>query len=773
MRIPVIQAGWLLSSLTLAVFPALAQLGKPMVSMAEWDARALAIADIDGDGLNDIAFINNDRGKVEILYQRDEADPDSHEERRTMGDRWEPVLENAPFTRQRVDALESMYDLAIGDITGDGRADLILTSNEAGMTLLAQQDDGNFSEVESFENFDALPWSSTVILCDYDQDGRNDIAQLARGGLFLMRQTDNGSLEAPHKLALVEDNARALQFLDINGDGDKDFLYTTGMGERPLRARLADASGLYGSEISLRFDLASTSLPQFDQAQRAPVFAALYGQDRSAVLFQIEANNADTRFPAPTILPLDASVSTDAAYALDDIDGNGFADIILADSRSPQLLLLQGIPGGWKAPVAYPAQASITSLAAGDFHGGGKPASLLVCAGGSDGFLGITTLTDEGRLAFPQSLTIQRGDDSNDYAPQAVVAADFLLPLDGKAEAVLVSSHARKRYLEIIQTDDSGTNFIANSAIEIDGLRRDIESIGLADLNQDGAQDIVLFVPRSDAIIFLQEAGTFRQLSAPGSAAGKDLEGLSRAQTALSDVNGDGKAEWLVCATGYARAYRINDDDILEVVDQYNARDSKDMTTLPLRMDIDSDGQLEILLYVVQQGAFQVLEADDAGVYRYDRTEDVGAIKPLRALNQINRHSSQEPLLILGRQQVWLLEPGKPVLVTNIQYERENDLPKIIFNDIATGDLIHGGQPEMLMIDGTNNFLELLKLSEDGTWESELFFEVFDTDAHYQGRQGAPLEPRDVRIDDVTGDGLDDLIILVHNRVLIYPQDKQ
>jgi len=37
---------------------------------------------------------------------------------------------------------------------------------------------------------------------------------------------------------------------------------------------------------------------------------------------------------------------------------------------------------------------------------------------------------------------------------------------------------------------------------------------------------------------------------------------------------------------------------------------------------------------------------------------------------------------------------------------------------------------------------------------------------------GTPtVEPRELRIADVTGDGKNDLVTIVHDRIIIYPQD--
>jgi hypothetical protein len=51
-----------------------------------------------------------------------------------------------------------------------------------------------------------------------------------------------------------------------------------------------------------------------------------------------------------------------------------------------------------------------------------------------------------------------------------------------------------------------------------------------------------------------------------------------------------------------------------------------------------------------------------------------------------------------------------------------------------------------------------------------MHFKVFETDAHFAGRSGGALEPREAIVADVTGDGRRDLVLLVHDRVLVYPQ---
>jgi ornithine cyclodeaminase/alanine dehydrogenase-like protein (mu-crystallin family) len=46
---------------------------------------------------------------------------------------------------------------------------------------------------------------------------------------------------------------------------------------------------------------------------------------------------------------------------------------------------------------------------------------------------------------------------------------------------------------------------------------------------------------------------------------------------------------------------------------------------------------------------------------------------------------------------------------------------------------------------------------------------VAQIDEHAAQRKGGGMEPRETIIADVNGDGINDLVLLVHDRVLVYP----
>ena len=113
-------------------------LGGPEVLKLDWNTHGLTAADLDGDGRTDLAVIDNDRATIELLYQiKPGTPPDPAKPSRV--NRWEPVVEDARFRRVSVTTGEAMYDLAVGDLNGDGRPDLIYTGEETPLTVRYQQ----------------------------------------------------------------------------------------------------------------------------------------------------------------------------------------------------------------------------------------------------------------------------------------------------------------------------------------------------------------------------------------------------------------------------------------------------------------------------------------------------------------------------------------------------------------------------------------------------------------------------------------------------------
>jgi len=89
---------------------------------------------------------------------------------------------------------------------------------------------------------------------------------------------------------------------------------------------------------------------------------------------------------------------------------------------------------------------------------------------------------------------------------------------------------------------------------------------------------------------------------------------------------------------------------------------------------------------------------------------------------------------------------------------------------VVSGDLDHDGRQDLVFLETARNYLDLVifdakhKLIPANRWQ------VFEERTFRSRRNDFP-EPREAVVADVTGDGKNDLIVLVHDRILVYPQE--
>ena len=83
------------------VFSKPIELSKPEVLLTGWNARCLKHADLNGDGLVDLVYFNLNKSYLEILYRTQQGIlPENI--RPVRKNRWEPVLEDALYTPERI-----------------------------------------------------------------------------------------------------------------------------------------------------------------------------------------------------------------------------------------------------------------------------------------------------------------------------------------------------------------------------------------------------------------------------------------------------------------------------------------------------------------------------------------------------------------------------------------------------------------------------------------------------------------------------------------------
>jgi hypothetical protein len=450
-----------------------------------------------------------------------------------------------------------------------------------------------------------------------------------------------------------------------------------------------------------------------------------------------------------------------ALHATGDFNGDGLMDIAQADSKAAQVsLYFQQADGTFGEPKTFPSLSNINGLAAVRPEAG--KASVIVVTSSKEG-VGISRLSDQGRLEFPVIQPI-------DGAPAGVIE---LNTGDGRSLPVITAEKEKGWTLQTLSPAADGKWTAQVQTLK--SLKREPAGLRAGDLNGDGREDLLVLLSKEPALVLLAKpdgSGLADPLKETPSIKSQ-LSDLPPDRVAIIDLDGDKRGEIITASTGYARSLRLNPEgtDVV-IVDQFNARQPEDKLTVPVFCDTDGDGTPELLFQETGTAFWQVLKKDNAGVYRSSRRLQADPMETTAAL-PVKLGSAGRPwLLALGRDRFWTapLSGSRPGLTLTASYE--TDLKGCNYFHVSTADLNNDGQEEIIAFDTDSKLMEVLKPGgpAGANWQSLLHFVLFEENIHFRGRKGED-NVREVLTQDFTGDGRPDVLLLLHDRILLYPQN--
>lgn len=741
----------------------------PEVLKLDWGTRALNVSDVNQDELSDLVVINNDTAQIEILYQLADDAPHTSGKTRLNRNRWEPPLEDARFQSESITIGFPVFDLSVGDLNGDGRDDLAYTAREVPLTVRYQNEAGQWADTHVFDDFEALGWTGTVRITDVDGDGSAELVVVAADALRVFRQDPHGHLSEAAVYYVTGENPFNLLLEDVTDDGRKDVLYISANGDQSLALREQLSDGGFGPERRFVFERPVRGVRAMPQAEGAGLsFCSVDSRSGGVEFFrltQAEVVQEVSGFSAaqPEIYPIFKKGRMAASYALGDLNGDGQEDLLVANPAGAELVLFLKNSGHFDSPQTFPSFSEISSIASGLFFKNDRAAVVVVSAG--ENTIGLSQMDRGGRLSFPRQLSIGEGE------PLVCEAVD--LDDDGYDELALVSELKGEIALTLARPENRenpDSSWVVLSRTVLSGVKRkpfEIRELAVFDDNRSG---LMIFVPREAPVLLYPEEVdglVLKEVAQASTIRESLLKDIQPAQVSVFDVDGDGSNELVVGRSGYARALRVK-HNMLEMVDQFNALRGDDVVSAVIPLYQDGAVQ-QLFFYVSAAGEFQLLERDQDGVFRYRATVDAGKIN-LSEWYQLEETKGATEFIFAGEDRFWRLPAQADVWTRVVEESFETNLEDVHYSYVEGADFNQDGRFDLLAVDGQSHVLEIL-VKEELDWQSRMFWEVFEQNLHYQGRTGSNVEPREVVIADLTGDGKLDFAFLVHDRILFYPQE--
>jgi hypothetical protein len=342
------------------------------------------------------------------------------------------------------------------------------------------------------------------------------------------------------------------------------------------------------------------------------------------------------------------------------------------------------------------------------------------------------------------------------------------LNADGKEELAVVGKSGSQYSLWIYDGAQSATR-----ELSFRKASGDIKEMRIVDANQDGRPDLMILIAFEPIRFLIQkENGDFADLSESPGYKQTELKDVEFSALSETDADGDGKKDLLLCRKNFARAIRIAADGSVESIDQWNGRSPKSEIAAALTADLNLDGTPEMVLLDKSDWKLTVMTKTEQGLYEITENIDVGSLR-FKGMGTGDLDADGRPDVILfGQENFVVLRSGGKNPVLDEIAGWETDVKDGYYDKIAVGDFNADGRKDVALTETTENSIDVLDYDSENRKFSRVYkFRVFEQKTYGGDRFRGGPQPQELIAADLTADALDDLAVIVHDRVLIYPQD--
>lgn len=737
--------------------------------------------DFNGDGRPDIAVVNNRKSRIELHYLRASERTDAERGRVMRANELPP---SPWYDRQDVSVSHRVTALRAVDVDGDKKLDIVYCGSTPSEVVVLRQESPTSFDVSARRAVRGLAARQAgMAVADVIGDAAPELVVIADKRLAVFPLGRDGTIGEPTMVGTPAELA-AFFVEDYNGDGLKDVLGVVPDDATPLRLwlqsqdpRRTSKSGLLASEVRFEMPGVIEVEPVRFSGRDGASVAVIERATRRLVAYDLVSRQMESRLGGgaageqqvrAAVWAFTDGSTKDRATAVTDLDGDGLLDLLATDAAANTVVWYrQSHKIGLGAAEPFSAFKKPKAIAVGEWNG--KPGPEVFVLSEEEKAVGVSEFDPKtGRLEFPRPLAIKTAGGSPVAMGYVRLGAQAGAGGEEGMLAVILKDR-RDHTLELHRPEGEP------AVVALTGVSRSPQSMLAADADQDGVTDLMLFTP-NEPMVMVRASGegsgaTYQVLT------DKDMPqyGLVQAagpnNTALLDVDGDGKQEVLIADGNFVRACRYDAGKGWIVVEQVTMPEPGTSLVGIATLKTGGAAGEEVVLASDKGNGRLVLIGRDGkdgewGVRR--RLRLMGF--PLGPIFAGAFAGDNEPtVLCIGEDGFGL------VRLAGARYELDpfafyrSEAEDRAEHEIEVGDVNSDGYVDLVVLDAGQRMCEVLSFTAKRNLVAATEFEVFQSRLFSRG-SSREQEPRSGLVTDVTGDGRDDIILTVHDRLIIYPQ---
>jgi len=712
-------------------------------------------ADLNSDGYTDLLVVNNFKSRIELHFQKPGATPDEELTRR-VGINEFP--EHWRFRREFLSVSHQVAALAVHDFNRDGLMDIIYAGTPPEIVFVRQKSPGDFEVTRRHRVRGLAANRNAFSIVNVIGDDKPELITIAEGKLNIFAM--NGDQLSEPTVISAGEPMIAFLIEDFNGDGLTDVVGVIPEDSAPIRMWLAGQDGprkVLGAQ--LRFEMPAlreaepVRLPGIAAARLATIERASKRLAVYELAHETIEGSGNRDASIRTYSFTDAGKQRTRQNTVADVDGDGLLDLIATDVDANSVVVYRQLRNKGLLPgESYPSLADLSRVVAGNVDD--DPQAEVFVLSEKESIVGRSDAGVNG-VPFPTPISIPGGT-----TPVTI----NLVELNNTPWLATVVKDSRDYSLELISMTGE------RQSVKLGTLSRSPDTVMALDADQDGKTDLLLFTRDKPMTMAHATDEGFKLKESKDMGQFGFVQAATVDNTAVFDVDGDGKDELLIADRNYVRAlrYELEPKDGAspgwQVIEQINTKDSSTkLVSVAILGDriVAADRENSRLVMMGR-------ESDGSGWVEHE-TVNVRGFRFTTIFAGSFSGDGQNNVLAIGENGFAVVRLAGERYAMNIVEAWRTDKEQRLQHELATGDVNGDGFVDMVSLDAGEQMCELFTFTETGRMLYAMGFKVFESKI-FSGGEPREFQPSEVYVADVTGDGASDIILLAHDRVLIYPQ---